>query len=316
MAKTSFTSGRAAISAVIVGLNPKGSGPRLSPCTHQSDITSSSRISLTVALSDSEITDTVATRAKPIISADAAVAVLSGLRPAFLRAILLGTPSFAVGKPRKYVTLPANNGLSRLIPRKELSAAAPRSAISIEVERSAVRAVISKAIPRERNDSFPMILLNLLSPRKRKIPATTPSGSIMSHSSIINPRTIASRPSIVSIEPARKFFGMVYAVAKPLRSAAIGEIERARKAGQTAAVNVSPIPRIAPIMTVIGLRGSEFSSGPKFKAARSSCSPNAIGNPSAIPVIVAKMPTNRASVTIEFVICFPVAPSARSKPIS
>ena len=26
--------------------------------------------------------------------------------------------------------------------------------------------------------------------------------------------------------------------------------------------------------------------------------------------------TNRASVTIEFVICFPVAPSARSKPIS
>ena len=121
---------------------------------------------------------------------------------------------------------------------------------------------------------------------------------------------------MVSIDPARKFFGMVYVVDRPLRSAAIGEMDRALRAGHTAAANVSPIPRIAPTITVVGLRGREFSSGPKFKAARSSWSPNAIGNPSAIPVIVAKIPTNSASVTIEFVICLPVAPSARSKPIS
>ena len=89
------------------------------------ETTFSSRTSLTVDLRDSDITETVATRAKPIINADAAVAVRSGLLPAFLRAILLGTPSFAVGEPKKYVTFPANNGLRRFMPRNELSAAAP-----------------------------------------------------------------------------------------------------------------------------------------------------------------------------------------------
>ena len=103
-------------------------------------MTSSSKISPTVAFKDSDTTETVATNANPIIKADAAVAVLSGLRPAFDRAILLGTPNREVGVPRSFVTGSAKYGLSKFMPKKQFNAAAPRIPRSIEVLKSAVSA--------------------------------------------------------------------------------------------------------------------------------------------------------------------------------
>ena len=89
--------------------------------------------------------------------------------------------------------------------------------------------------------------------------------------------------------------------------AAIGEMERAFIAGHTAAMNVRPIPNMDPTIIVVAFTGREFSSGPNSNAASSSCNPNAIGNPNSIPNAVAKIPTHNASVTMELVICLPVA---------
>ena len=117
-------------------------------------MTSSSKISPTVAFKDSDTTETVATNANPIIKADAAVAVLSGLRPAFDRAILLGTPNREVGVPRSFVTGSAKYGLSKFMPKKQFNAAAPR----IQKHRSpeiSCKCQDKKQSPTERNEKFP-----------------------------------------------------------------------------------------------------------------------------------------------------------------
>ena len=185
----------------MVGLNPSGSGPRLSPCTHQSEMTSSSKISPTVAFKDSDTTETVATNANPIIKADAAVAVLSGLRPAFDRAILLGTPNREVGVPRSFVTGSAKYGLSKFMPKKQFNAAAPRIPRSIEVLKSAVSAKTRSKSPTERNENFPAKTWIRLRPKYSNIPVNNPNSNIKSQLSTTNPRTNVAIPDTVKAEP-------------------------------------------------------------------------------------------------------------------
>ena len=69
-------------------------------------------------------------------------------------------------------------------------------------------------------------------------------------------------------------------------------------------------------MIVVSRSGVPPSSGPNSAAASRAWKPAARGTPTARPTAVAKMPTPIASTAIDRVIWRPVAPKARSRPIS
>ena len=96
------------------------------------------------------------------------------------------------------------------------------------------------------------------------------------------------------------------------RIAAIGGTRAARRAGDNADTNVTPVPATNATMTVRArMTGASVGSSNPNAASR-PCSPIATRTPSASPSTDERSPTTKASAATDLVTCLPDAPSARS----
>src|SRR5918996_894469 len=201
------------------------------------------------ALAEAPKTATNTTRPRPIISADAVAAVRRGLRIAFSRASLPGTPSARTGTPIVAATGLAISGVSIAMPMNVNATPAPTSWSALS------------GVPN--------------SPYTRR---PTPTASTMA------PLTSRNR----SDRPGRSCAS---------RSASIGAIRAARRAGTTAATTVMIVPTTMETITVRSwiTVPDEGRSMPSEDSA--PFRPMAIPMPKTIPMAEAATPTMNASAT-------------------
>ena len=133
--------------SAIAGVKPRLMKPL--PCTRKSARTLSSMIWLNDCFADAPMIDTSVTSARPIISADAVVAVRRGLRIAFSRASTPDMPRKRAGtQPRNCDTGRATNGLSIATPMNTRNAATPTTPAA--PPGHVVRAHVAEETERER----------------------------------------------------------------------------------------------------------------------------------------------------------------------
>lgn len=119
------------------------------------------------------------------------------------------------------------------------------------------------------------------------------------------------RPIVPLIRPARPSAGVPAS-----RSAAIGEIFPALRAGMYAARTVTTTPSASPITGVVHFTVRSWVDSSMPMDDISSIRPTASPTPAATPVMEPTMPSRTASSSTEPLTCLRLDPMARIRPIS
>ena len=284
----------------------------------QSDFTERSRVSSKVCLNDWPSTETIDTRARLIMSAEAVLAVRRGLRSAFWRASLPLTWEIRAGShPKTRATGTAKTGLTRFIPTNTNRALIPSRAKSELVIKSPMMATTSMAKPRISTRACPTGWGRLRPPTKASTAPNSAVTTIKNAESEEMPNATRITLSAVSSFSNRvERRSSVRRAGRLPVMAAIGDTRRARRAGQMAdtAVTSTPTKMAARMALAPTTMGESGSLAPKLEI--SAWMPRDMSTPSPRPAALATTPTATASPTTMAVTCRPLAPMARSSPNS